>query len=294
VTEDQWQNCGNPDTMLDTVAGSPSATDRRLRLFSCACVRRVWDLLQGENEAPLRRALEFAQRLAEGGADTAQRAAIDRELRGHPIVWAEAGWDLIDAAIPHRTEPAAVEFAVLAAELAFRDPVEAKPAARFAAWAEAARTFLVTGSAHAATCLPDNIAHVRAAGLTAHAASFRRQELQGGEWVWVPDEATAELNGYAVLAALADVRREQCGLVREFFGPVRLIAPDPAWLAWNGGTVRGLAESILRDQAFERMPVLGDALEDAGCQAGVVLAHCRGPGLHTRGCWVIDWLTGRG
>ena len=98
--------------------------------------------MHDENEEWVRRAVEHAERVAEGGEDAAERVTIDGALRGHPIIWAAGGYDLTDAAIPARTEVAAVEFAVLAAELAFREPVEAKGAARFAAWAEAARTLL--------------------------------------------------------------------------------------------------------------------------------------------------------
>lgn len=291
MTEEQWQDCEDPDDMLDAVAGSPGATGRRLRLFACACVRRVWDLLQDENEEPVRRAVEFAEQLADGRDDASGRAAINGDLRGHPTVWAEAGWDLTDATMPGRAEWAALEFAVLAAELAFREPAEAKASAWFAAWAEATRTFLVNGSAHAAAHLADNVARVAAAGLAARAAAIRRQELHDGVWEWVPDEVTAEVNGHAVLAALADARKEQCATLREVFGPLHPVAANPVWLAWNGGTVRMIAESILHDQAFEWMPLLGDALEDAGCADAVVLAHCRGSGSHTRWCWVITLLT---
>jgi hypothetical protein len=246
----------------------------------------VWDLLQDENEEWVRRAVEFAERASEGREDAAERAAIYRGLRGHPIIHADAGWDLADAAVPGRSEPAAVEFAVLASELAFREPVDAKAAARFAAWAEATRTFLASGPANAAARLAENAARVRAAGLAAWAASIPRRELHHGGWEWVPDEA----NGHAVLAALVDARKGQSELLRELFGPPRPVTADPAWLAWGGGTVRLLTESILHEQAFGRMPVLGDALEDAGCADAAVLAHCRGPGPHTRWCWVVAML----
>jgi hypothetical protein len=69
---------------------------------------------------------------------------------------------------------------------------------------------------------------------------------------------------------------------------------DPGCLAWNGGTVPKLAEAIYRDRAFRRLPILADALEDAGCADAEILAHCRAGGLHARGCWVLDLLTGRG
>jgi hypothetical protein len=59
-------------------------------------------------------------------------------------------------------------------------------------------------------------------------------------------------------------------------------------LTWNGNTVTRLAESIVTDRAFDRLPILADALEDAGCDNADILAHCRGGGEHVRGCWVVD------
>jgi hypothetical protein len=53
-----------------------------------------------------------------------------------------------------------------------------------------------------------------------------------------------------------------------------------------------LAEGAARG-AFDRLPVLGDLLEEAGCGDAALLAHCRGPGPHAHGCFVVDALTGR-
>jgi hypothetical protein len=53
----------------------------------------------------------------------------------------------------------------------------------------------------------------------------------------------------------------------------------PAWLS---PTVIGLAEAIYKERAFDRMPILGDALEESGCSDPDILAHCRGPGVHAR------------
>jgi hypothetical protein len=41
------------------------------------------------------------------------------------------------------------------------------------------------------------------------------------------------------------------------------------------------------------MPILADALEEAGCDHADILTHCREPGEHVLGCWVVDLLTGR-
>jgi hypothetical protein len=54
-----------------------------------------------------------------------------------------------------------------------------------------------------------------------------------------------------------------------------------------------LAQAIYDDRAFDRLPILADALEDAGCHDAGILAHCRGPGPHVKGCWVVDLLLGK-
>jgi hypothetical protein len=95
-------------------------------------------------------------------------------------------------------------------------------------------------------------------------------------------------------AELKQERSCHCTLLRDIFGnPFRPTRVDPAWLSWNGGTVRKLVEAIYDERAFDRMPVLADALEDAGCSERDLLAHCRGPGPHARGCWVLDLLLGK-
>jgi hypothetical protein len=71
----------------------------------------------------------------------------------------------------------------------------------------------------------------------------------------------------------------------------RPISFDPAWLT---ETVVALARSIYEANAFDRMPILADALEEAGCDAVEVLIHCRNPNqTHVRGCWVVDSVLGR-
>ena len=68
---------------------------------------------------------------------------------------------------------------------------------------------------------------------------------------------------------------------------------DPAWLTWNYGTVPAIARHVYDDRAFHDLPILADALEDAGCTDAAILAHCRQPGAHVRGCWVVDLLLGK-
>jgi hypothetical protein len=80
-------------------------------------------------------------------------------------------------------------------------------------------------------------------------------------------------------------------LFLEHFGDVqRAAVPDPSW---RTGAVVAVAAAIYAGRAFADMPILGDALEDAGCANADVLGHCRGPGPHARGCWVLDLILGK-
>jgi hypothetical protein len=88
-----------------------------------------------------------------------------------------------------------------------------------------------------------------------------------------------------------DPRPAHADLWREIVGnPFRQPAPDPALLAWNDRTIPNLARTIYSDRAFEQMPILADALEEAGGDIAELLLHLRGPGPHVRGCWAIDLL----
>ncbi len=83
--------------------------------------------------------------------------------------------------------------------------------------------------------------------------------------------------------------------LQDIFGNPFRVAPrvNRAWRTWRDGTVTNVARSIYEDRAFDRLPILADALEDAGCDNADILAHCRGPGPHVRGCWVVDLILGK-
>jgi hypothetical protein len=86
----------------------------------------------------------------------------------------------------------------------------------------------------------------------------------------------------------------QAELLRELFGnPFWPVAVDPGWLAWNRGTVVQMARCIYEDQQFAELPYLADALEESACTDSAILKHCRQPGEHVRGCWVVDLLLGK-
>jgi hypothetical protein len=88
--------------------------------------------------------------------------------------------------------------------------------------------------------------------------------------------------------------RAQADLVRDIFGnPFRSMHVEPELLTWNHATVPAIARHVYDDRAFHDLPILADALEDAGCTNADLLDHCRGPGPHVRGCWAVDLLLGK-
>jgi hypothetical protein len=116
----------------------------------------------------------------------------------------------------------------------------------------------------------------RGAAWYAHAAT--RHTAWGGA-------GTAKARRAAWEAAQSSQQQAQAAILRDIFGnPFRPVCLDPAWLAWNDGTMRRLAAAIYGQGRFRDLPVLADALEDAGCDNEEVLTHCRGSGPHAKGC----------
>jgi predicted RNA-binding protein with RPS1 domain len=131
-----------------------------------------------------------------------------------------------------------------------------------------------------------------------HRAGMGTPAAHPGEVVSLGDRVTCVVLG-------VDAERGRIAL--KLRGPSDATAPlalpaDPAWpplippevLNWNDGLVVRMARDIREGRAFDEMPVLADALEDAGCVEAVVLAHLRDRGPHARRCWVLDLLLGRG
>jgi hypothetical protein len=100
-------------------------------------------------------------------------------------------------------------------------------------------------------------------------------------------QPAAQLRSYDRLCTM---RAAAAPLFRDLFGYPSRPAPSlaPSVLAYGGGTVPRLAAAIYEERAFDRLPVLADALEDAGCTDADILGHCRAGGEHVRGCWVVD------
>jgi hypothetical protein len=87
------------------------------------------------------------------------------------------------------------------------------------------------------------------------------------------------------------VRVSILGIFRDIFGnPFRPVAFSPEW---RTTTAVAIAQGMYDSRDFGPMPLLADALQDAGCEAPEIIDHCRGPGPHVRGCWVVDGVLGK-
>lgn len=110
--------------------------------------------------------------------------------------------------------------------------------------------------------------------------------------VWDEAFVAAHANAPSVLPELTglSVSLPLC-LLRDIFGnPFRPVTMLSHWLT---ASITQLAQAIYDERAFDRLPILADALEEAGCDDKDVLSHCRKPGPHVRGCWVVDLILGK-
>jgi hypothetical protein len=225
MTEDQWRTSTDPQAMLLHLRRG--ASPRKFRLFSVACCRHIWGLLEDPRS---REAVEVGERYADGLADEAERRDAAERARA------------VDPS--ERDGPA---FAALMAV-----DLNSPPGHTDADWGLA-----IEARAGAADVAP-RLAHAAEAG--------------GSD--------------------LSDMRLAHCHLIRDVFGnPFRPVAIDPTW---RPPLVMSLARGIYNRRAFDRMPLLGELLKEAGCRDAEVLEHCTpGQGGHVRGCWLIDALLGR-
>src|SRR6266542_4370132 len=232
MLEQKWLTSADTETMLECLAyhlagRTPGwfdkflpwrtprldwSNNRKLRLWACACCRRIWNLLPSES-------------------------STDEEWL--PVLQ-----------LQFRVDNEAIS-------LFFDSCMEERDFATIAAWGAA-----WTGS------------WGRFAGracLSAAAAVGKDQKAQ---------------------QALVDQESlHQQALLRDLFGnPFRPASFPREILTWRDGVIPKLARSIYEERGWEHLPILGDALEDAGCSDEEILSHCRNSTPHARGCYVLDSL----
>jgi hypothetical protein len=321
MLESRWMECRRPAPMLRYVANR--ASPRKLRLFACACIRRTWPWLRAEAS---RQAVEELERQADdrktltptravrersrAGAEDAEDARLSAEdARQEAEQHRAQVWDSVWVGDP--PEPSVLvrsaalaleanaadldaEAAAQAAELVAALAQESRTAAQIA---EGAERVVVTGrqavltSAWAARWT--HRADQEADRPVARSRAAVRAS-QARQWIEMQQDAMQERLRRAEERTARQERRAQCALLRDLFGHLfHPAAVEPAWLEWNGGCIAAMARTIYDDRKYQDLPILADALEEAGCTMPDLLDHCRQPGEHVRGCWVIDAILGK-
>jgi hypothetical protein len=261
MTEQEWLQCTDPQKMLEFLRGK--ASDRKLRLFACACARRVWHLMEDKGS---RTAVQIAEGFADGcDTEYSRRTAEERAEAIRAEANAEYEREYSDA-YAAGNETIADGFLCLAG-------VEAASAAR-------------------QTVLP---CAFEAAKEAAKAACYADEfTVQAKRWAAATGRYTGDFE-------LRD-RPRQAALARCIFGNLWQSPPAELgpWLTWNSGVVRQLAEGAYQERRLPagilgraRLEVLADALEEAGCTNSAMLTHCRQGGKHVRGCFVVDLLVAK-
>jgi hypothetical protein len=104
--------------------------------------------------------------------------------------------------------------------------------------------------------------------------------------VWTARAKPADAARFWAQDQSLGARQRHADVLREIFGnPFRQPILELAWLT---PAVTTLAESIYVEHRFGDLPALASALEGAGCTSSSILAHCRAPAVHARGCWALD------
>jgi hypothetical protein len=115
-----------------------------------------------------------------------------------------------------------------------------------------------------------------------------------GWWGAAPAFVEPDITARAISATERAESAAHCALLREIHGnPFRTVVLDPAVRVWNGETIVKLAQAINDSRRFGDLPILADALEEAGCTNADILHHCRQLGEHVLGCWVLDLILAR-
>ena len=229
------------------------ASDRKRRLFAVECCKHIWHLLRG---ATMRQVVEAAELFAEGAIRIRRLRRVNRTAWDSEIFRApgDTEWDEI---ITDLAETAAASTSEEGGEYALN----------VVRWVLQAR------------------------GVEAGKGVFFRPGVWSDHGDWESRVGGLARADPAVAAAMADESAAQAALVRDIFGnPFRPVTLDPSWQTPN---VLALAETIYEERAFERLPILADALMDAGCDDEEALSHCRSSGPHVRGCWLVDLLLGK-
>jgi hypothetical protein len=275
MTEAEWLTCAEPKQLVDFLGDK--LTERKLMLWAVGCCSSLRDLIIDKRS---RDALVVAEAYVEGQASRQQltnahqqAATAEEQLNQELEAWIEAGEDM---------PPETVQRTIFNRNLKRVGNDYYLREAQYSAALAAMKC---------ATQVRDELINAvfMAAVAIANEQMFRHYEQAAEVLDPFSDKMLNAVNGFQ-----DEQHQRHCLVLQEIVGnpfcPVNL---DSACLSWNDGTVRKIAQSIYDERAYERMPILADALTDAGCDTEDILSHCRSDGPHVRRCWVVDLLLGK-
>ena len=258
MTEAEWLACADPTQMLGAVCNQPD--ERKIRLFALAGCRRIEPLLTA-HEKNSRTAITVLERRIEAATSESDlRSALFAmlgEMHGHA-----------------------------------RNPGDAAGYTLFAAtgalyWVGKENWKRLTESVSEAMAY-DALARSGSRDLERIDALCAQMGFDSVRW---PREEDAVRLLPEYVDTLKVEQSNQANLLRDIFGnPFRPVAFSPSW---RTDTAVAIARQMYESRDFSAMPILADAIQDAGCDSEDMLTHCRGDGPHVRGCWVVDLVLGK-
>jgi hypothetical protein len=263
MTESEWLTCTDPSVLLQFIRAN--ASERKLRLFACAYARqghRLDDLYEGC----------YGHR---SGLTRDER--VSEPEKGAPF--GEWGEQIVERAEMHADSQSTTSDLELVRQLLEPHLSDARVGAAYC------------GPSAYLTPEKYELLWATAAPEGSTAAELAIASVSHYFVGYADSGPLRQLNPTIRDPARRETLALQAELFRELFGnPFRPVAIDPAWRQANDGTVVQLAQAIYEDRSFEAMPILADALLDAGCQDGAILEHCHAPREHVKGCWVVDLI----
>ncbi len=255
MSEDKWLTANDVSEMVPLLGDSKGAV-RKCRVFALECVGAIRDHLRDPRSL---KALVFV----EANAEELFRTRVERNLRRR------CRRVELDAAAAHEAAEAVQR------EAGLDDHCHPDVWNRILldSNAAAAARFLLQG-------MFSSVASLCARCTEQVVAAAAQDPYQPG---------VQSLNSWN---AYEGQRRLNVAWLRDIFGnPFRPVVFEPAW---QSDTALSLAKHLYESRDFSAMPILADALQDAGCEHADILTHCRDETLtHARGCWVVDLVLGK-
>jgi hypothetical protein len=255
MTEQEWLQATDPQPMLEFLRGKVS--DRKLRHWGCSCCEQIADLFPDETYSL---AVQAAVRFADGSADADELQHYHQRVAD--------GWPFRPSPLPDAVY--AIQFRVMEAVCAVSSHERIQ--LEYTVWFNAA--LALEGR---------RLEEV-------HADAADSVLVQ---WLEATSEYNHDTEGFLRWADV-DPRLAFVTMLHDIIGnPFRPISINSTWLTWHNGLLMSMAQRMCDSRDFSDMPVLADALEEAGCNNADILQHCRQPGEHVRGCWLVDLILGK-